>query len=251
LSGRSVLVTSPSSSVSNALRNLGAVVIEVPTVEIVPVEDPAQLAAALRALRPDDWVAFSSVHGVMAVAARLEAEPDILDVGVKIAVVGPSTAEAVGEFLSPWPTHLCPRVGSGRGGLAAAFAAEDLHGRLVLLPLSSLAPPTLTKALAQQGAEVLPVVAYQAVMPDWAAERLKHALSVVEVATFASSSAVDHYFELVGEAGRPVPAIVIGPETRATAERRGLRVVGMATEPSAQSLAGAVARYLAAAAKQS
>jgi uroporphyrinogen-III synthase len=251
LSGRRVLVTSPSSSVSNALRDLGAVVIEVPTVEILPVEDPAPLDAALRALRPDDWVAFSSVHGVRAVAARMDAAPGILDVGVKIAVVGPSTAEAVGEFLSPWPTHLCPRVGSGRGGLAAAFAAENLHGRRVLIPLSSLAPPSLPRALADQGAEVLPVVAYQAVMPDWAAERLKQALSVVEVATFASSSAVDHYLELVGDAGRPVPAIVIGPETRATAERRGLRVVGMAAEPSAEALAGAVARYLSATGKPS
>ena len=248
LCGRRVLITRRStlgSDLAEALEALGAEVVVAPTVEILPVEDPRPLDDALAALRGGDWIAFTSAHGVAAVADRLLASELPLDPGVHIASVGPSTTRAVLERLSPRRVELAP-VSEFRGeALAAVFAPLDLRGRRVLLPVSDLAPAILALALTRQGAEVCRVIAYRTVMPEGAAERLAAALTALDAATFASPSAVENFVAAAGERGRTVPAVVIGKSTAAAASRLGLKVVGVASAPSVAGLAAAVVRHLA------
>jgi hydroxymethylbilane synthase len=97
LRGRRIAVTRPREQavpLADALERLGATVAVVPLVAIEPLENAAELDAALRELDDYDWVVFTSANGVAAVRERLARSEGSL-AGVQVAAVGPSTAAAV------------------------------------------------------------------------------------------------------------------------------------------------------------
>ena len=97
LFAQTVLVTrsrAQASRLSAALRELGAGVIESPTIRIEPPADLGPLEAALRRVGEFDWLVLTSPNGVAAVLDRLDAlglDGRALG-GVKIAAVGAATA---------------------------------------------------------------------------------------------------------------------------------------------------------------
>src|SRR6266404_4581852 len=96
LRGRRVLVTrarAQAGKLSGALRALGAVVIEVPTIAIRPPRSPRALARARARLGQYDWLVLTSVNGVDAVFAR-KADRQ-LPPGLKICAIGPATRAAL------------------------------------------------------------------------------------------------------------------------------------------------------------
>ena len=104
LFGQTVLVTrtrKQASELSAALAELGATVIEAPTIRIEPPVDWKPVDDALRRLRDFDWLVLTSPNGVEAMFERLAALN--LDAralcGCKVAAVGPATAEALAARL--------------------------------------------------------------------------------------------------------------------------------------------------------
>jgi len=92
----------------------------------------------------------------------------------------------------------------------------------------------LKEAMERRGVLHWPV--YRNCVPKDAVERLHSA--TYDCVTFASGSAVRAF---VGSVGVPrVPVVVLGPSTKQAAESLGVRVAGMAAEPTMQSLAAAV-----------
>src|SRR5689334_7795811 len=81
------------------LREAGAVPIVFPTISIVPLDDYAELDAALQNLRGYDWVIFTSINGVKNVLARMQAldiSPNALNT-CHVAAVGPATEALLRE----------------------------------------------------------------------------------------------------------------------------------------------------------
>src|SRR5208337_3705006 len=67
LFGKTILVTrsrDQASAFSARLAELGASVIEVPSIRIVPVEDAAPIYECIKNLARYDWIIFTSVNGV-------------------------------------------------------------------------------------------------------------------------------------------------------------------------------------------
>src|SRR5688500_13583477 len=100
LFGQTVVVTRTrhqASELSARLTELGAEVIEAPTLELAPPADPAVVDDALRNAGRYDWVVFTSANGVYQTKARLvELGLDARAFGgAKVAAVGDSTADAV------------------------------------------------------------------------------------------------------------------------------------------------------------
>jgi len=123
------------------LERLGATVQTLPTVMIGPPTDWAPVDAALANLSSYRWLVFTSANGVEWFLRRLlETSRDARTLGgVKIAVNGPATAEALGRyFLKP---DLMP----------PEFRAESLAE--VLKP--HIAGQRVLLALADRGREVL------------------------------------------------------------------------------------------------
>jgi uroporphyrinogen-III synthase/uroporphyrinogen III methyltransferase/synthase len=251
LTGRRVLVTRAvhqAGKLSDGLRALGAVPVEVPVLEIRPPESFAPLDAALQNLSEYHWLILTSANTVRALAERASA----LGIGLggltslKVAAVGEATAEA-----------------ARKAGLAVAFipesyVAESLieglagraAGQRILLARAAVARDVIPDTLQALGAHINVVDAYRNVLPEAAPRLLRKALADgVDAATFTSSSSVTHLAEAARAAGiewplAGVPAISIGPITSQTLRELGWEPAIEANPSDIPGLIAATARLL-------
>ena len=241
------------SSVSDRLREYGAVPEEVPTIAVEPPRTPQQMERAVKGLVTGryQWVAFTSTNAVKAVREKLEEYG--LDArafaGVKVAAVGEQTSAALLDFgIRP---DLVPDGQQSAEGLADAWPPyDDLLDPInrVLLPRADIATETLVARLTDLGWEAEDVTAYRTVRAAPPPAPIREAIKGggFDAVLFTSSSTVRN---LVGIAGKPhaVTVIgVIGPQTAKTANDFGLRVDVTSSKPSVTALVDALAEFGAA-----
>jgi len=251
LFGKRIVVTrarEQASLLREALAELGAQVIEIPTIEI---RDPASwepLDRAIQRLEEFHYLLVTSVNGARAFLGRLRAcGRDVRDLkGIQIGAIGPITAA---EFEKRGiRVDFVPREYHAEG-LLEALAEHDLHGKACLIPRAKLARDVVPAALRQRGARVEVVEAYQTVAPAYTAEELEHFLTPSpDAITFTSSSTVLNFARLVGEEGmqrlRAFTAIAsIGPVTSQTLRKLGLDVSIEAEESTVPGLVRAIQKY--------
>jgi uroporphyrinogen III methyltransferase/synthase len=134
LFGKRVLVTRPREQATDLVRRLeilGAVPSILPAVAIEPLDDWTEVDSRLARLGDYDWLVFTSVNGVRAFFGRLRATGrDLRAIGdIKLAAIGPGTAEALREF------HLNADLipAEYRSESLAAALAERAAGQRILL----------------------------------------------------------------------------------------------------------------------
>ena len=209
------------------LRALGAEVVEVPAIEIVPPDSYDSLDAALSDLSQYSWLIVTSANAVGAVRARL-AELR-LETGhlthLQIAAIGPATAQALTEM--GLAVAVTPREYVAESLVEAL--GERTRGRRVLLTRAAVARDVIPDALRAQGADVDVVDAYRTVIPGDSVTAIRTIFGqggrVPDAATFTSSSTVTNFIALLGEAGVAIPvsmrAVSIGPITSRTLREQG------------------------------
>ncbi len=229
LFGKRVLVTrtrTQAGALSDLLVQHGAAAVELPTIEIQPLDDYPELDSALSELSKFDWAIFASTNGVDVVFQRLEfAGMDARAFGtVKLGAIGQATAGA-----------LCRR-GLNPDFVPESFVSEavvdglkdlGMEGMKVLLPHGDIAKDTLTRGLTNLGASVTEALAYRTVIPDDSENLAKEIFAKgVDVATFSSSSTVTNLCNLIGDVDKLSKSTIacIGPITAATARDMGLKV---------------------------
>ncbi len=244
---------SQAGSLSGRLRGYGAEPEEVPTISVEPPRNPQQMDKAVRGLVEGryEWIAFTSVNAVRAVREKFEEYG--LDArafsGLKIAAVGDKTAESLLEW--GLRADLVPSGEQSARGLLEDWPPYDEvldPINRVFLPRADIATETLVAGLIDLGWEVDDVTAYRTVRaaPPPAPTREAIKSGKFDAVVFTSSSTVRN---LVGIAGKPHASTIIatiGPATAKTAEEHGLRVDVMASNPSAEELADALAEFGAA-----
>jgi uroporphyrinogen-III synthase len=244
LTGLRVLVTrarSQAAGVTVRLEELGASVVELPAIEIVPAE-PGALDDALRQIANYDWLVLTSSNGVQAVANRLDA----LGLnwagisGTKVAAIGKATADSLDRCGIA--VDLIPDRFVGES-IVAALAATGIAGQRILLPQAEIARETVADGLRQAGAAVDAIVAYRTVLPkEHDAETVRQSLAGVDIATFTSPSAVRNVVTLaMGQLPR-LRIVCIGPVTAQAARDAGLDVDAVADEYSIDGLIDEVVR---------
>jgi len=231
LDGRRVLITRRWPELAIALRAAGATVTEVPAIEIRPPADPGPLDRALAELARYDWLVFTSANAVEAVASRMSSHGEGLPPALRIASVGPATTEAVGTVWREARVELQPTRDFRGSGLVEAFAAHDLAGRRVLLPVSDRAAATVGEGLSARGARVDRIIAYRTESSAGRAALRRELDRGVDGVVFASPSAVEALEAAARDGGRPVPAFAIGPTT-ADAVRAARLDLRATAEPS-------------------
>lgn len=257
LAGKRVLVTRAAEQ-ADALRELlearGAVPVVCPTIEVVPPEDPTPLDRALEKLGTYDWVIFTSANGVRFVVDRLAAAGHTvgaLFAGVKVAAIGPATAEAARE--RDLHVDLLPKEYVAES-VFDALGPAGVKGRRFLLPRAAEARDVLPRAIRDAGGHIDVVTAYVTRVPDGARETLVAALAEgpLDAALFTSSSTVHHFATVAGgeEEARRVLAdtlvACIGPVAAATARKLGLTVGVVADPYTVPALVEAVTAVLGA-----
>jgi len=242
LFGRRVVVTrarAQSSSLVARLRELGADVVELPTIAVVDPEDGgAGLREAAGGLSSYDWVAFTSANAVERFLPLLR---DARSFGpVRIAAIGTGTASALAHHNLA--ADLVPERFVAESLLEALLALGDPPGRL-LLPRAAGGRDVVPDGLRRRGWVVDVVEAYRTTTPV-PSEELAQAVSGADAVTFTSSSTVTGYLAAVGHQVPPVVAC-IGPVTAATARDAGLEVAVVAEEHTVAGLVRALADALA------
>ena len=222
----------------------GAEPIELPTIEIAPLEDFGPLDNALERIGSYAWAVFTSTNGVDAAFGRLaEAGRDARWLGgVRVAAIGPATAAALadrGVVADYVPDTFTTSA------VAEGFGRFDVGGARVLLLRADIAPEALAEGLRRLGAEVDSVAAYRTLKPSGAGERARELLGSgsIDVATFTSSSTVRNLVELLGRDRALLERVriaSIGPVTSATARELGLRVDVEAREHTVPGLVRAL-----------
>ena len=239
LFGRTIVVTrarEQASELRSRLTALGADVIELPAIEIEPLDFALPEIASYR------WIIFTSANGVDAFFER-GIGPVGLDARafatVGLAAIGSGTADALARrglvadlvperFVAESLLDAFP-AGEGRGLLARAETARDV----------------LPEGLAAKGYAVDVLAVYRTVRgaPDPEAVARVRA-GEVDAITFTSSSTVTNFCDAVGEWSTAPLVVSIGPVTTATAESKGLAVAAEANPHTIDGLVDALISIL-------
>ena len=246
LFGKRVLVTrsrTQSADLVDLLERTGAEPVEVPTIEIQPVQDSREIDAELARLTEYDWVVFTSTNTVEQLFGRLDmVGRDTRQFhGSRVAAIGTATAGALSE--RGIVADLVSRESVSQS-LVDGLSEQRVAGRSILLPGAEVRPERLRRGLERLGADVREVTLYRTVVPSGAGERLAEALDAgIDVVTFTSSSTVTNLVALLGgDASRLEDARVacIGRVTAETARKAGLNVDIVAEDSTAGGLVDAI-----------
>jgi uroporphyrinogen III methyltransferase / synthase len=256
LFGQRIVVTrtrEQASQISEQLSDLGAEVLEIPTIRTEPPLEKSPLMDALLTLGEYDWIVFTSPTGVAAFFEYFfKGFDDIRALGnLRIAAVGPATAARLKEL------HLrvdaMPEEYVAAKITEAISSFESIENLRVLLMRAEVANPELPRELEEQGAIVDDVPCYRTVPEtedlNGSAERLLEAGA--DWITFTSSSTVENFharFDLP-KLKTQFPSLrlaSIGPETS-----KALRALGVPPDLEARehNIPGLVTALRAAAEK--
>jgi uroporphyrinogen III methyltransferase/synthase len=233
LFGQRIVVTrtrDQASELSRQLLELGAEVLEIPTIKIEPPDNKDGLKDALLGLHEYDWVVFTSPNGVTTFFDYFfKAFDDLRDIGgVKIAAVGPATAAKLKELHLKVDAMPAEYVSSKIAKALTDY--ESIDNLRILLMRAEIANRELPKELETLGAIVDDVASYRTV-PE-TEDRNGAAAKLIENGadwiTFTSSSTVENFharFNLP-EILKHFPktkVVSIGPETTKTLVALGVK----------------------------
>ena len=248
LAGRRIVVTrsrKQAGALSDQLRDLGAEVIELPTIRIEPPSDLRAFAELVQEAHAYDWIVFTSPNGVTAFFEMFyKLYDDARDLGgARIAAIGPATAQRVRDFhlkVDLQPDEFVAEA------VVREFKKEgDIENLRILIARAEEARDLLPKELGALGAIVDVAFAYRTVAEtrDRTEARSRLAKEGADMITFTSSSTVENFLGL----GLPWPAGMkvasIGPITSKTARDRGLTIGVEATRHDIPGLVDAIRRF--------
>ena len=246
---RRILVTRPAAQadqLAGLLRARGLTPVVVPTVAIDAASTTDDLDAMLESLEGASWLVFTSANGAEALASRLSANGHPLPDGLRVAAVGPATADvlrAAAIRVDHVPDeYLTVAIADGLG---------DVREQRVVLARADAATPDLRDALVERGATVEEVVAYRTVEGSAPSRDPLHAALHDDLAgiAFTSGSTVRGLVRLASPVDRGrarcIPAFCIGPVTANTARDYGFDIASVAADHTAMGLADAIADYFA------
>jgi len=229
LLGKRIVVTrtrKQASVLSDKLRALGAHVIEMPTIRIEPPSDLREFAEIVQDAHTYDWIVFTSANGVEAFFnVFFKLYDDAREIGgVRIAAIGPATAQRVKDFhlhVDLQPDEFVAEA------VAREFKKqESIENLRILLVRAEKARDVLPRELSAAGAIVDEAFAYRTVPEtrDTSGARRQLAQDGADLITFTSSSTIENFLAL----GLPWPKGMriasIGPITSKTARDQGLKV---------------------------
>ena len=252
LSGKKILITrarDQAAAFASSLRDLGAEVIELPTIEIVPPTSWKGLDRAIDQIASYDWLIFTSANGVNFFWQRLEerGKGPRLPSSLKVCAIGPATAYQLKEKgieVDYTPKEFVAEA------ILKGFEKMVLKGRHILLARARQARDILPKGLRQMGAKVDVVEVYRTVKPKGGSKRLKGLLTKgkIDAITFTSSSTVNHFAELLKKEDlqkllKDIAIACIGPITARTAKGWRIRVQIQPKQYTIPALTQAIVHY--------
>jgi uroporphyrinogen III methyltransferase/synthase len=252
LFGKRIVVTrarAQASDLVSKLSKLGALCIEIPTIQIVPPEDTAPLKKSIENIKDYDWLVFTSVNGVKFFFDTLfDMGLDVRVLGhLNFACIGPVTKERLKNYgiLS----DILPKTYRAES-VIEAFSRVDIKDKKVLLPRAKQARTILPEELTKMGAQVDDVVAYETKLNSDGKKELISLLedNEIDAITFTSSSTVTNFMSLLESKNakkllKNVVTASIGPITSDTARSLDIEPDVEAKDFTIQGLVNSLLAY--------
>jgi uroporphyrinogen-III synthase len=252
LAGRRIAVTrarEQASELAGKLQALGAVVVELPLIQVTKKLDSPTQSDVFAELGSYDWIVFTSANGVRFFFEEFyRAFEDVRALGMlRFASVGDATAKAIVE--QHIRVECQPAIATADALADQLIATGTLDSAKLLVITGSLNRDTLWKKLEDARAIVDRLQMYQTDKTDLAAEpaAIDFRASGAEAILFASSSAVQSFVDQAGalklamDAQRPL-AGSIGPQTSETMKKVGMPIDFEAKTPSLDALVEALVK---------
>jgi uroporphyrinogen III methyltransferase/synthase len=233
LKGKTIVITrtiEQSRESASALTSLGANVIIIPTLEIVPPSDWGKFDSALSHPEKIDFVIFTSVHSVDMFSKRCREIGVTLNYNrTKVAAVGSKTSAHCHKnniYVS-----IIPETFSAEG-VIDALSNYNLKNKIVFIPRSMIGREELPKGLKDLGAVIKSVPVYNVSIPT--KEKLQHSLEIlnttkVDLFIFTSPSTFENFLQ-IAEIKNPYQYFskfdiaAIGPTTKDAIEAKKVKV---------------------------
>jgi uroporphyrinogen III methyltransferase / synthase len=247
LFGKRIVVTrtrEQAGELSKALADLGADVIELPTIRIEHPEDRLGFAELVTHAHEYDWLVFTSPNGVERFFdAFFATYEDARSLGnPRIAAIGNGTANKIREYRIG--VDLIPEKFVAEG-LIDAFKKESVENLTMLWVKAAESRDVIYDGLTKLGAIVDECIAYRTVPetgdPTGAKTRL--AEQGVDLITFTSASTADHFFDLGLDWPEDCVAGSIGPVTSAALRKHGHAPAFEASPHDIPGLTAAIVKY--------
>ncbi len=198
LSGKRIVVTrrtGQAGGFAQRLAELGADVLEVPTIKITAPDDRQGIVDMLLELNSYDWLVFTSANGVTTFFDLFFRRfQDLRDLGgARIAAVGPATATKLRELHLQ--VDLTPEAATAQK-LAEAFEKyQSVENVKMCLLRAEVANRELPDALEELGAIVDDIAVYKTVAETEDRTDMRERLleSGADWVTFTSGSTVEHF----------------------------------------------------------
>ncbi len=249
LFGKRIVVTrtrQQAGGLISGLRALGADAYELPTIRIEPPQDLRAFAELVQDAHTYDWLIFTSPNGVSAFFDMYyKLFKDAREIGgVRIAAIGPATAQRVRDFHLA--VDLQPKEFVAEG-IIKEFEAQHgtVENQRILLARAEQTRDVLPKELTRLRAIVDEAIAYRTVpeVADVSGGMARFREEGADLITFTSSSTVENFLAL----NLPLPAgtktASIGPITSATLRERGLPVDVEAKQYDIPGLIAAIRKF--------
>jgi len=250
LFGQRLLVTREHSGGFESLEELGAEIIEFPTIEIVPPDDWKELDKSIAKIESYNWLIFTSANGIKFFFKRFfEKDRDIRDLkGIKICAIGSKTASEVKKY--GLKVDLIPEEFNAEGLIEAIIKVHSLKGVRFLMPRAEVAREIFPEKIRELGGEIDTVTAYRAVKPETHGKRLKRFLKEgkITIVTFTSAATFNNFLSIMGDDAhellKEVAIAVIGPVTAKAVEKTGLKVNIMPKQATIEALVEEIIKWV-------
>ncbi|HEY8903028.1 MAG TPA: uroporphyrinogen-III C-methyltransferase, partial [Chthoniobacterales bacterium] len=210
----------------DALRALGADAYELPTIRIEPPKNKREFYELVKDAHTYDWVIFTSPNGVDAFFEAFYAlYKDARSIGgVRVAAIGPATAERVRHYRLD--VDLQPEKYVAEEIIKSLQEETTVENLKILLARAENAREVLATELTRLGAIVDEAIAYRTVpeTDDVAGGIARFREEGADVVTFTSSSTAENFVALKLPLPEHLKTASIGPITSATMRKLGLDV---------------------------
>src|ERR1044071_2599469 len=246
-----IVVTRARGQAANLLtqkfEELGAEVLEVPTIRIEPPTRREAVVDALLTLNSYDWLVFTSPNGVTTFFDYFFRQfHDMRDIGgARIAAVGPATANKLKDLHLQVDLMPDEAIGSEIAKALAEF--ETIENLKICILRAEVANPELPAALESMGAIVDDIACYKTVPetedPGGTAARMLE--EGADWATFTSGSTVEQFHQRfdLPQLRKKFPQLKlasIGPETSKVIATLGLKPTVEARQHTIEGLVQSV-----------